>query len=118
MLLSNEQLLTAMELYVQVKKIAPTVSQDTLYRNLELLSQINVVNRITVRGGDLFELERHHHHHFVCIYCGAVTCLQGCPIGPEQLAEAHENGFEVLYHSFLLSGCCHKCQELNQESRK
>jgi len=116
--LSNERLLTAMELFTQVKKITPTVSQDTLYRNLELLSNIKVVNRIPVRGGDLFELERHHHHHFVCIYCGEVTCLESCPIGPEQLTEAHENGLEVLYHNFLLCGYCHKCQKTNREPGK
>lgn len=117
-LLSNEQLMTAMELLKKVKKVSPTVSHDTLYRNLELLSSINVVNRIPARGGDLFELNRHHHHHFVCVSCNEVTCLKNCPIGPEHLAEACENGFEVLYHNFVLSGYCIKCQNSKRGTKK
>lgn len=109
-LLNNERPLSALELFHQVKCKLPSISHDTLYRNLELLSSIKAVNRIRVRGGDRFELEQHHHHHFTCLGCGEVTCLNGCPIGPEQLAEAQNNGFKVIYHNFELSGYCIKCQ--------
>ncbi|MBF7084477.1 transcriptional repressor [Desulfallas sp. Bu1-1] len=111
----NERPLTALELYHQVKDKIPTISQDTLYRNLEVLSFIGVANRIRVRGGDRFELVQQHHHHFICLKCGEVKCLKGCPIGPGQLAEARKNDLEVLFHNFELSGYCDKCRSCQKE---
>ncbi|SFG68778.1 Fur family transcriptional regulator, ferric uptake regulator [Desulfotomaculum arcticum] len=101
---------TAQEIYLQVRKNLPSISQDTLYRNLEVLAFVRVVNRIRVRGGDRFELAEQHHHHFICLKCGEVKCLKGCPIGPQQLSEANKNNLEVLYHNFELSGYCEKCR--------
>ncbi|MCG8402570.1 MAG: transcriptional repressor [Firmicutes bacterium] len=109
-LLKNRRPLTALELYNQAKHRLPAISHDTLYRNLEVLSFLKVVSRINARGGDLFELEKHHHHHFTCLQCGEVKCLDGCPIGPGQLAEARRQGLEVVYHKFELSGYCNKCK--------
>ncbi|WP_027365761.1 Fur family transcriptional regulator [Desulfotruncus alcoholivorax] len=109
-LAKNSKPVTAQEIFLQVRKDLPSISQDTLYRNLEVLAFIRVANRIRVRGGDRFELAEHHHHHFVCLKCGDVKCLKGCPIGPQQLSEANKNNLEVLYHNLELSGYCEKCR--------
>lgn len=109
-LMDNRRPLTVQELYSQVKKKMPSISQDTVYRNMEVLAQINAVNRIRVRGGDRFELDNIHHHHFICLECGEVSCLEGCPIGPKQLAQARDHGFKVTHHRFELSGYCTRCQ--------
>lgn len=115
-LLNNEGPLTVQELFHQVKNKLPTISYDTLYRNLEILSSIKAMSRIHVRGGDRFELEQHHHHHFTCLGCGEVTCLKGCPIGPEQLAEAKNHGFNIIHHNFELSGYCAKCRSFQKDA--
>ena len=109
-LANNNRPVTAQEIFLHVRKRLPSISQDTLYRNLEVLAFIRVANRISVRGGDLFELAEQHHHHFICLKCGDVKCLKGCPIGPQQLSEASRNNLEVLYHNFELSGYCEKCR--------
>lgn len=114
-MLQNQEPLTAQDLYQLVQCAIPNISQDTLYRNLELLSSIGVANRIRVRGGDRFELTRQHHHHFICIGCGHVQCLRGCPIGPGQLAEAVKNNLDVRFHNFELSGYCIKCQKIQKK---
>lgn len=103
--------LPASTLLTRVRRVVGNVSPDTLYRNLDLLLRIGAVNRIKVRGGDLFELNRWaHHHHLICLDCGRITCLEDCPLQDEVAEYAKGYQFEAVRHVFDVYGYCNECK--------
>ncbi len=83
----------------------------TVYRTLELLEELKLVQRLDVGGGSArFEPAlpggEHHHHHFVCENCGKVA-----PFSDERLERAIDAvgdrlAFDVGGHDVILKGRC------------
>jgi Fe2+ or Zn2+ uptake regulation protein len=104
---------TAQEIHNSIKKVQPDVGLDTVYRNLNLLVAIGLVNQISVPGKDtkVFELALGaHHHHLICIGCGEANCLDYCPVDEKGLQKAAGSEFEIVGHSLELYGYCKKCK--------
>jgi Fur family transcriptional regulator, ferric uptake regulator len=78
----------------------------TIYRTLDLLSEIGAVRRLDLGDGPRYELAEDHHHHLICESCGAVSEFEKCPLDPLRL-----NGldFEISSHSLELYGRCADC---------
>ena len=97
----------------------PAMSQSSLYRNLGVLEQADVVRRLT--GSDdaaRFELAEDvtgdHHHHLVCTTCGTIEDIEVAPAVEEAMHEAidhaaHERGFATELHRLELLGTCPAC---------
>ncbi|EUJ45197.1 hypothetical protein PROCOU_12473 [Listeria rocourtiae FSL F6-920] len=81
-LLENEKdHLSAEDVYLRVKDISPDIGLATVYRTLELLTELRVVDKINFGDGvaryDLRkEGAKHFHHHLVCLECGSVEEIQ------------------------------------------
>lgn len=57
--------------YKRVRERMPTVSLDTVYRALWLLSDYDLITTLRPsRERTRFDANLAHHHHFVCIRCG------------------------------------------------
>ena len=113
-LLHFEKFPTALEILNDVKRANPDLGLDTVYRNLNLLIGIGVVNQINLPGKDVkvFELViNDHHHHLVCLGCGEVNCLNYCPVDEESLQKVAGVEFQITGHSLELYGYCKKCKE-------
>lgn len=111
-LLSLGKFPTAQDIYNDIKKVQPDVGLDTIYRNLNLLAELGVVNQISLPGKDtkVFELALgEHHHHLICIGCGEASCLDYCPVDEKGLQKAAGSEFEIVGHSLELYGYCRKC---------
>lgn len=102
----------AREIYDSLKRENPTLSLDTVYRNLRLLTDIGTVQQISLPSGTLYELadEGCHHHHLVCIDCEKIVCIDYCPEPHSYTRQAAEAGFSVLGHSFEVYGRCGDCR--------
>lgn len=78
-LLENEEdHLSAEDVFLLVKEIAPEIGLATVYRTLELLTELHVVEKLNFGDGvaryDLRgDSNRHHHHHLICVQCGDVS---------------------------------------------
>ncbi|MCB2487451.1 ferric iron uptake transcriptional regulator, partial [Listeria monocytogenes] len=76
-LLENEKdNLSAEEVFLRVKDIAPDTRLATVYRTLELLTELRVVDKINFGDGvSRYDLRqegaKHIHHHLVCLECGS-----------------------------------------------
>jgi Fe2+ or Zn2+ uptake regulation protein len=106
---------TALELCNAIRQTNPEIGLDTIYRNLNLLIDMGVVNQINLPGKDakVFELSlKGHHHHLVCLGCGAADCLDYCPVDEKELQKAAGVRFEIIGHSLELYGYCQKCKAL------
>ena len=103
---------TAQDILEYAKTIHPDMGIDTIYRNLNLLTEIGVVHQINMRNRDasVFELVTSHHHHLVCLGCGKTECLDYCPIAEDSEKMALEKGFEIVGHSLEFYGYCCKCR--------
>lgn len=111
---------TAAEIWADVRKRNPDISLDTVYRNLSLLVEIDVLIPIAGVGkeGTRYELAHttHHHHHIVCLECGEAACIQTCPISPQLLSIVKEQGYDLIRHNVELFGVCRKCKADREKS--
>ena len=61
---------TAEEIYILLKENGSTSSRSTVYRNLGLLSEHNLIRRISiVDAPDRYDFIRFEHSHIVCTKC-------------------------------------------------
>ena len=97
----------------------PSMSQSSLYRNLAVLEQADVVRRLTVSDDAArFELAEDvtgdHHHHLVCTTCGTIEDIEVDPAVEAAMHEAvdhaaDERGFATDLHRLELLGTCAAC---------
>ncbi len=85
----------------------------SIYRTLEQLEQLQLIQRIDV-GGEAAGYERldssGHHHHLVCRQCGLLAPFADPALerAIETISRAAE--FEVDSHDVVLRGRCPRCQ--------
>jgi Fur family transcriptional regulator, ferric uptake regulator len=106
---SQDCALTALE----IDKRLPGVGRATVYRALEQLETIGLVQRVEL-GGDAAGYERldpkgHHHHHIVCERCGRVVAFEDEELERAIVALAQRPDFTVSSHEVTLRGECASC---------
>ena len=93
------------------------VARASIYRVLDELEQLKLVQRIDVGQGIMrYEAIRPgggHHHHLVCDDCGDVI-----PFADEELERtidrvARRVTFAVAEHDIVLHGCCGACRPVS-----
>jgi Fur family transcriptional regulator, ferric uptake regulator len=102
---------SAEELAAAVQAQAPDVNISTIYRNLDELVRLGVVDRTYLGGGPAaYHLASATHGHIVCEHCGAMTEV------PDELFDdlaqvvAARYGFAIAPHRFAVTGLCANCQ--------
>ncbi len=108
-------LLTVAEIWKLVQDEYNEVGLDTIYRNINMLTEIGVLVPITGIGNDSTRYElvyANHHHHVVCIKCGQAICIDYCPIDQAFVAMLREKGYELIRHNVELLGLCAECKAL------
>lgn len=64
---------TADEVYEEIIKEHPTISKATVYRNLNLLSEMGEIRRLQIPGSaDRYDHISRNHCHVKCKVCGRV----------------------------------------------
>ena len=113
--LLNEQscALSAVEIQEQLASRRRDVSRASIYRVMEELEAIGLVQRVEVgRGVVRYEPARHgpgHHHHLVCDRCGRIS-----PFTDEGLERAIRRvsdtlPLQVSEHEVVIRGACELC---------
>ena len=71
---SSDTHITAEDIYHQVQAKYPKVNKSTVYRTLELLRDLGLVNETDLGGDRLYyhHAEKGHHHHLICQRCGRI----------------------------------------------
>src|SRR5690625_7749213 len=74
----NEEHLSAEEVFLLVKDKAPKIGLATVFRTLELLSELTVIDKKSFGDGVSryhvrSDVAEHIHYHIVCIECGSVV---------------------------------------------
>lgn len=108
--------LSAEDVFMLVKDKEPDIGLATVYRTLELLSEMHVVEKMNFGDGvaryDLrSDDNNHHHHHIICVKCGSVDEIMEDWLGPLEERLEQEFNFKVLDHRLDFQGICHRCHE-------
>ncbi|MDQ0158544.1 ferric iron uptake transcriptional regulator [Alkalibacillus salilacus] len=114
-LLEREQdHLSAEDVYLLVKDKAPEIGLATVYRTLELLTELKVVDKINFGDGvSRYDLRKegaeHFHHHLVCVECGSVTEIEEDLLGDVEDIVESKFEFDVRDHRLTFHGVCKNC---------
>lgn len=109
-LASTKEHPTADMVYSHVRENFPNISLGTVYRNLNLLSEIGEAIKITTPdGGDRFDGCTTPHYHFFCTECGSVLDLEMEDISYiNEVAGKNFDGI-VEQHNTIFFGRCGNC---------
>lgn len=64
--------LTAEEIHKLVKKKDKNIGLGTIYRNLGILADQGMIQKLTLADKALYEADDRPHHHLICKYCGSI----------------------------------------------
>jgi len=111
----EEDHLSAEDIYLLVKEKAPEIGLATVYRTLELLSELKIVDKINFGDGvSRYDLRKegaeHFHHHLVCIECGSVEEIENDLLEDVEKIVQKDWGFQVKDHRLTFHGICRQCQ--------
>jgi Fur family transcriptional regulator, ferric uptake regulator len=110
---------TAGEIYEIVRKRLPRISLGTVYRNLQILSEIGTIQKLEMAGTQKrFDGVVENHYHVRCIRCGRVddVLMDSTPMINEALAEASD--YEILWHRLEFVGLCPQCKKESGPTRE
>lgn len=111
----GEHHVTAPELIDALRDVDPDFHESTVYRVLERLTELQVVEPVHVRSGvTIFHLaeDRHQHHHLVCDTCGSVTETSSDLLDDVAARAAARHDFTVKVDSpATLVGRCASCRD-------
>ena len=101
---------TAEEIYDTIVKKHANISRGTVYRNLNLLSDIGQIRKMEMpSGADRFDHQCHKHYHARCIKCGRVFDVEMEVIADLEKKIKNTHGFEFIEHDLIFKGICLEC---------
>lgn len=110
--------LTAEEIYDLVRVDYPDIGLATVYRTIQLLSELNLIDKLNLDDGYVrYEIGKfdqedsgHHHHHLICLDCGGIYTFQDDLLETLETRIKDTLGFDVVDHEVKLYGHCKKCR--------
>ena len=109
---------TAETVYKNLRPKSPKLSLGTVYRNLNLLSDLGQIRKIPMPNAKArFDGDLSEHYHVVCTRCGevadvAVRSLRGVAQEAEQKC-----GYAVEGYDLLLYGVCPACRQKKENEQ-
>lgn len=101
---------TADMIYTDIRTEFPNISLGTVYRNLNLLSELGEIQKLACGDGkDHFDWNTAPHYHFICRHCKAVLDL---PLPPQEELQSQAQqalGGTVDSHMIYFYGFCTRC---------
>ena len=112
---NSRYVLSPMEIYQQARKLHDKLGLVTVYRTLEKLEQMQLIQRVH-RPSDCQAFVASppgHKHLLICENCGRVEYFNGDPAAMEQFIAkvGSRSGYRVKNHWLQLFGRCAACQE-------
>jgi Fe2+ or Zn2+ uptake regulation protein len=109
--LSAKGHVTADELAADVHRRFPSINISTVYRTLEALEEIDVIDHVHLgHGRAVYHLADEEHQHLVCESCERVIELPSSKLRPFLRSIERDHGFEVDRRHFAIVGLCAKCR--------
>jgi len=113
--------MSAKEIYAALYKLYPGIGLTTVYRTLDLLVRMGLINKLAFGDGQLrYEFKsgekKEHHHHLICNNCGKIIDYSDFIDEEMELIKkieetlAKKYNFDVKDHNIEFYGFCEKCK--------
>jgi len=103
---------TALELDDELRRRSG-VGRASVYRALEQLEQLGLVQRLEVSRGtagyERVEPGGQHHHHAICRHCGRMVPFEDPGLERAIDRVSKQVSFDVSDHDVVLRGLCRRC---------
>lgn len=115
----EKHLLTAAEVLLFVLDHGVKMNFSTVYRNLETLTEKEILKRYNLDNGiNYYELDVHgHHHHLICLDCGDTQTIFHCPIEALKKEIEQTADFIPVEHKLEIYGYCKTCKAKQNPSK-
>lgn len=109
---ASDDHISADEIYRQARSRYPYMNISTVYRTLELLTELGLASKTDLGGGRLcyHPLGRAHHHHLVCRKCGKVQDIDISVLHRLQDDIRARYEFDAELEHMALFGICAACR--------
>lgn len=102
---------TALDLAAAARDRRLGISRATLFRALDLLIELGVVERLDLPSGEhaYVPCAPAHHHHVVCSRCGRTAEVDDAGLTGAVREIERSSGFRIDAHRLELFGLCRHC---------
>jgi Fur family ferric uptake transcriptional regulator len=110
---------SAEDVFTTVARWSPAVNIATVYRTLDLLTEMGFVTSTTLADGSKTYEQTccAPHHHLVCSNCGGTITVDNevMQLLSQELLTRH--GFEADLQHLIIFGSCERCRTLRQKEK-
>lgn len=112
-LMDAQHPMSAQEVFLLIRQAQPSISIDTVYRNLTMLTDSGLVHQTNLQNRDVSKFEfqgAEHRHYAICLECHRNILLDLCPLESILNSQALKQQFSVVKHAFEIYGYCADCR--------
>lgn len=113
----QDEHLSAEEVHSILRQKSNEIGLATVYRTLELLSELGVLQKMDFGDGrSRYEVntaaDTHQHHHLICLKCGKVKEFEDDLLDTLETAISRSSNFMIVDHQLKFYGYCQDCQQV------
>jgi Fe2+ or Zn2+ uptake regulation protein len=111
-LVGSVHALTPVEVYNKTRKGYPGLGLVSVYRTLEKLEKLGLVQRVHLTKGcqGFVKAGDGHQHLMICTNCGKAVLFEGDQLDSLFNIVAKNTGFQIESHWLQVFGLCKACQ--------
>ena len=108
----SHRALTPVEVYDAARDQYPTLGLVTVYRTLEKLEELGLIQRVHQPQGcqAFITAGQGHQHLLLCSKCGRTTLFEGDDLDQFIKSVARKTGYQINEHWLQLFGLCEHCK--------
>jgi Fe2+ or Zn2+ uptake regulation protein len=102
------------------KKKNSGINLSTIYRNIDVLEDLGLLNKIRPKEGNIrysLNLMNKHSHFLICKKCGRTEAIECC-LNKEFEKIITDKNFDLIEHNLELYGYCKECHDILDRNKK
>jgi Fur family ferric uptake transcriptional regulator/Fur family peroxide stress response transcriptional regulator len=108
--------MTAEEVMAVLNETEPGIGMATVYRNLNVLCEEGIIQKISEKGVSFYDGNPAPHDHLYCRRCGKVFDIDAPYDSEADGKTAAVTGARIIRHSTAFEGICQYC--LKEEEKR
>lgn len=107
---------TSADICEALKSVEPGVGRATVFRTLDLLNEMHLVEKVHLADGchRYLVCQTNQHHHLICSRCGTASDFDEPTLNELFQQLARQTRFRIRGHWIEVFGLCENCQEVEQ----
>lgn len=104
--------LSPTEVFARVKETLPGLTEATVYRTLEFLTENGLAHSAHIGNGHfVYEIAQQDHHHLICRKCNGEVQIEHATLESLYADLESSSGFRFIDSHVTFFGLCPECQD-------